>query len=204
MIEEGDHIVRFRGYIDLGTITDAKYKNRKREIKLLFEAVNTNEDFGDGQKDMPFGLSKKFTFSLAEKANFRKFFESWRGKKYETQEDLDKFDLNAYVKSAWPGRVVVVHKKGDNGTFAVIDYISPVPKKDKDDVPPLRNPVIAFRIDEKESHKDFKYFKHYKNDLLRLQQCEEFKQIAYLFNETEENPDGGANLDDGDEEDVPF
>jgi hypothetical protein len=51
------------------------------------------EVFDDEKGEMPHVLSKEFTISLAEKANLRKFLESWRGQNF-TKEELEGFDID--------------------------------------------------------------------------------------------------------------
>lgn len=201
MPDEGQHAFRLRGVIDMGTIKDPKFGTRKHEIKLLFELVDTSANFGEGKENLPFELSKKFTFSLSEKANMLKFFNQWRGKKMK-EEDIQKFDLVPYVTSQWPGYCIVEHidKKEGDGKMAVINNVMPAGKEGKE-FPKLRNPSILFLIDDKSTHDSFKLFSHRKYDLQRLQQAEEFKKIAYLWNtiSTESAPEPDMS-----EEDLPF
>jgi hypothetical protein len=202
--DEGQHKFRLRGIIDLGTITDQKFKTKKREVKLLFELVETSMPDEGEFKGKPYELSKTFTFSMNEKAHLRKFFDSWRGKKM-LDEEAEKFDLVKWLKHH--GTCIVEHmeKKGDKGKFfAVINNVMPNPKGTE--VKALRNPEILFLIDDKSTHKSFEIFKHRKFDLERLQQCEEFKKIAYLWNDASAD-NGPATNDDRDpmeNEDLPF
>lgn len=71
--------------IDLGTqkkeyLGTVKYQKR---VLLTFELVNTNHQFRDGEKEMPFVIKQEFTNSLSERGNLLPFLESWKGGLYK-------------------------------------------------------------------------------------------------------------------------
>jgi hypothetical protein len=201
--DEGQHKFRLRGIMDLGTIKDPNYNTRKREVKLMFELVETSMPDEGEFKGKPYELSKKYTFSMNEKANMRKFFDSWRGKKM-TDEEAEKFDLVKWLK--FGGSCIVEHtedKKGKGKFYASINNVMPLAKGEK--LPALRNPEILFLIDDKSTHGSFELFKHRKNDLERLQQCEEFKKIAYLWKDAPvDNGPAEEEADPMSDEEAPY
>src|SRR5262245_48984112 len=59
----------------------------KQQVELRWEIEEQNPD-----TEKPFLLSKRYTCSLSEKATLRAHLESWRGRKF-TSEELQGFDL---------------------------------------------------------------------------------------------------------------
>lgn len=183
---EGRHHFRFLSLIMLGTVTDKKFTYekgpnkgkfvQKEEVKLIFELVNTNHVFDEAKGKQPFILSKTFTFSTNEKANMRKFFESWKGKKY-TEDDIAKFDMMNWFNSQFAGECVVAHETSKKGkAFAVIHSVMALDKEERTKVKKLRNPQVCFRFDDEDTWPAFANL--FSWDKERIQESEEWKKLG--------------------------
>jgi hypothetical protein len=121
----GSHVAVCIGFIDLGTqksdyMGEVSYK---RLVTIRWELVD--EMMEDGK---PFTISKRYTWSMSDKANLRKDLESWRGKPF-TKEDFGPTGFDTRKLLGVPCLLNVVHKAKNNGdTFANIAGISPLPK----------------------------------------------------------------------------
>jgi hypothetical protein len=80
----------------------------------------------DPKTEKPFMLIKRYTLSLHEKANLRRELETWRGKKF-TSEELEGFDLEKLL--AVNCQLQVIHNVKDGGEcYANVQAIVPAPK----------------------------------------------------------------------------
>jgi hypothetical protein len=85
--------------------------------------------------------------SLHEKANLRKFLESWRGRAF-TKEELDGFDI--FTVLGVVGQVQVIHNVGDDGqTYANVKAVMPLPKGMKVNMAP-ENDIRSFSLEEQQ------------------------------------------------------
>ena len=90
----------------------------EREVfKIVFE---TGIGRTDGSRFCAW--SRKFTPSLNEKANLRKFLRGWLGRDL-TKEELDDFDTESLIGK--PAQLVVVHEHKDGETYANIAACTP-------------------------------------------------------------------------------
>jgi hypothetical protein len=120
----GAHRAVCIGFIDLGT-QRTEYQGQtshKRLIRIRWELVD--EVMDDGK---PFTISKRYTWSMSDRATLRKDLESWRGKPFE-KSDFGPSGFDTKRLLGVPCLLTVVHKDGTNGTFANITAISPLPK----------------------------------------------------------------------------
>jgi hypothetical protein len=128
---EGNHIARCVNVLEIGTIeeTTGKFAGKKnKKIRFVFELPNEKRIFKEGEPEEPFLIGIEFTASLSEKANLRRTLESWRGKKF-TSEELENFDLIKVLGA--PAQVNVIHavsKSDPNKKYAQISSISQVMK----------------------------------------------------------------------------
>jgi hypothetical protein len=92
------------------------------KIALVFQ-IDENDD-KDGK---PLQVQQWFTLSMNDKANLKKFLESWRGKKFEMGE-AGQFDLYKLVGAG--ALLTLVHGKPNqqNRVYANIQSISPMMK----------------------------------------------------------------------------
>lgn len=146
---------------DLGT-QDETFKGvpkKVRKIWFCFELVGTKAVFDEKKGEQPFVVSEEFSFSLAEKANLRKFLTSWCGKPLEELKAVD-VDGNLDVMKAFAGQacaINVVHAKGKKDpskTYANINTISP-PIKALGPVAKAENPLIVYDMEDTATHSNF-------------------------------------------------
>lgn len=76
----------------------------------------------------PFSIGQKYTASLHEKAKLREHLESWRGKRFTTEE-LRKFDLEALIGVNC--RLQILHTQKDGKTYANVNAIMPLGKTEQ-------------------------------------------------------------------------
>jgi len=101
---------------DLGT-HDSDYQGNvteKREVVLIFEIPSLRIEYEkDGEKlEGPKVISKRYTWSMHEKANLRKDMETWRGKSFTDLEAAD-FDFEQLLGANCI--IQVMHKEKSNG-----------------------------------------------------------------------------------------
>lgn len=109
--------------IDLGEQENVKFGNWSRKYAIVFQTNEINPETGK-----PFEISERYTVSMGEKANLRKFLGQWRGKTYTTAEaeegaPLHKLEgVNALVQ--------IGHNTSEatGKTYANIISIMPLPK----------------------------------------------------------------------------
>jgi len=108
--------------VDMGNVqTTWEGKTRSvHKIRIVFQL----DELGDDNK--PFMVSQWLTLSLGEKANLRKFLESWRGKKFTGDELRDGFDVEKLV--AANALLQVVHNAKGEKVYANIQSIMKAPK----------------------------------------------------------------------------
>lgn len=93
LISAGNKVARCFSMIVIGTVEDTYQGETKSllKIRLGFEFPNNKTVFKEEKGPEPFTLYKEYTFSMNEKATFRKDLESWRGRSF-TEEQARAFD----------------------------------------------------------------------------------------------------------------
>lgn len=79
----------------------------------------------DPATNRPYEVSQIYTFSLHEKAKLCQHLESWRGRKF-TSDEKDGFDIEKLIGASC--QVQVVHKVTDAGTYANVQAVVPLGK----------------------------------------------------------------------------
>lgn len=118
----GPHAAVCCDVVDLGIWKDqfpGKAPRDVRKIRLLFQ---TDERREDGER---FTVGRMFTASLSEKANLRKFLESWRGVPF-TEEQIRGFNLVKLIGA--PALIQVKHRVKGEKTYGDIDSVMQLPK----------------------------------------------------------------------------
>jgi hypothetical protein len=106
--------------INLGHRLDRKWGKINPKIALVFRTGATRND---GQ---PFDIGRELTLSMADKANLRKFLESWRGRAYTSAQLLEGVPLHKLVGQ--PAMLNIVHGQSQthpDRMYARIDSIMP-------------------------------------------------------------------------------
>jgi hypothetical protein len=121
-VSAGTHAAVCYGVVDLGTQVSEQY-GPKRKVALLWEIPEERIEVKG--KNLPRGISKRYTASLNEKSTLRKDLEGWRGRSF-TGPELAGFDLaNVLGKACF---VNVIHKNTVRGVFADVGAVMPLPK----------------------------------------------------------------------------
>lgn len=125
----GNHIAICNAVVDLGMQPGSgMYPDPKHQVYVRFELPTEQITYTkDGQEITgPMSIGRTFTASMSEKANLRKFVESWFGKKFPTDEAAADFDFSLLL-----GRkclVNVTHTEKSQKTYANIANATPIPK----------------------------------------------------------------------------
>ena len=103
----------------------------------MFRTGEKNPDTGD-----LIDIAQEFSVSMGDKANLRKFLESWRGKPYSASQ-LDEGVPLHKLTGQW-ALLTVAHKTSGKGrTYAIIQSAVPLPAVMKAAVPVLPTYVRA-------------------------------------------------------------
>lgn len=141
-VPAGNYVARCYSMIHIGTIAE-NYMGEEKEmdkVRIGWELPTELKVFKEGEEAKPLSISKEFTNSLSEKANLRKFLESWRGKGF-TAEEVKKFDITKLLGK--PCMLSVIHKTSKQGkVYADISSASVIPKGLE--CPPQVNPNFEF------------------------------------------------------------
>lgn len=179
--------------IDIGTQED-NWKGavqRKRQVVIGWELDKAMDD------GRPFTASAWLTQSLNEKATFRKFLASWRGRDF-TDEELKAFDPKSIL-----GKPCMITIVANSNNKAKVTGVSKLPQgwKPKE----LVNPITFFDLDAKPFDQDA--FNGLGNGLQqKIQQSPEYQiAIGKAPEPQQEAPQQGAPAVGFKEpEDIPF
>jgi hypothetical protein len=143
----GLHMARLFSVVDLGhqsTEWAGKVKIMHK-VDLTWELHGKDENGEPLTTDTgkPLIVYKRYTVSLGDQSTLRKDLESWSGKKM-TAEDRKNFDVRNLL-----GKFCMVNiTHSDDGKFANISAISPVPSALRDSKPDGINPTKSFWLKE--------------------------------------------------------
>jgi hypothetical protein len=143
----GLHMARLYSVIDLGH----QATEWAGETKIMHKVVLTWELHGEDDAGAPLKtddgkpliVSKRYTVSLGEQARLRQDVESW-GNKTMTAEDRKKFDLRNLLDKF----CMVNIKHSEDGKYANISGLSPIPSALRNAIPDGINPVVHFWLAE--------------------------------------------------------
>jgi hypothetical protein len=125
----GNHVGICNAVIDLGLQPGrGQYPAPKHEVYVRFELPTERVSYQKDGKDIegPMSIGRSFTASMNEKANLRKFVESWFGKKFPTDDAAASFDFANLL-----GRkclLNVTHSEKGGKVYANINAATPIPK----------------------------------------------------------------------------
>jgi hypothetical protein len=127
-IPAGSYAARCYSMIHIGTNEETILGTVKRlnKVRITWELPTETKVFKEKNGEQPYVLSKEFTLSMHEKANLRKFLQSWRGKTF-TEKEAESFDISVLLGK--PCLISVNHKQAKNGnTYAEIAGVNLLPK----------------------------------------------------------------------------
>ena len=189
----GNHMARLYSVIDLGH----QATEWAGETKIMHKVVLTWELHGDDDAGQPLQtddkkpliVSKRYTVSLGDQARLRQDLESWSNKKM-SPEDRKNFDLKALL-----GKFCMVNiTHSEDGKYANISGISPVPSALRNVQPEGVNPINHFWLAEFDQAKYDALPKYYKEKIAESSEWRGQKQ-----READEPKAENTNLDD-----IPF
>lgn len=160
----GLHMARLYSIIDLGH----QSVEWAGESKIMHKVVLTWELHGNDDTDQPLKtddgkpliVSKRYTVSLGDQARLRQDLEAWSNKKM-TAEDRKNFDLKGLL-----GKFCMVNiTHSEDGKYANISGISPVPSALRTAQPEGVNPVNHFWLAEFDQSKYDALPKYYKEKI---------------------------------------
>jgi hypothetical protein len=204
-VPAGTHHAVCYGVVAVGTQPSQQYTPRPKVV-VAFEIPSERIEIKG--KDLPRGISKRYTLSLNEKASLRKDLQSWRGRPF-TPAELAGFDVSKLIGANC--LLSVLHQDRAGATYANISSISALPKSMKS-LPP-ENPALYFNVIEaianakKMGHKDINWPEDLPPWIEKLcAESEEYKAFV-MGSPNAEPPDGPAEEDLQPAEDdgsVPF
>jgi hypothetical protein len=125
----GNHVGICNALVDLGMQPGSgQYPAPKHQVYVRFELPTERIKYTKDGKEIegPMSMGRTFTASMSEKANLRKFIESWFGKRFQTDEAASDFDVKSIL-----GRkclLNVTHTEKGGKTYANISNATPIPK----------------------------------------------------------------------------
>lgn len=125
----GNHIAICNAIVDLGLQPGrGQYPAPKPQVYLRFELPTERISYEKDGKQIegPMSIGRDFTASMGEKANLRKFIESWFGKRFPSDEAAADFDCKQLL-----GRkclLNVTHTEKGTKVYANIQNATPIPK----------------------------------------------------------------------------
>lgn len=146
ILAAGSYAARCYSMVEVGTTTE-EFKGETKSQKKVFitwEFPTELAVFDEEKGEMPHVLSKEFTISLGEKANLRKFLESWRGQNF-TKEELDGFDIDKLLGAKCLMSVKHKEPNSEGKVWPEISGVALLPKGME--CPPLINPIRLLTYD---------------------------------------------------------
>jgi hypothetical protein len=128
LVPSGNFVARCYSMIHVGTIKE-NIKGEDKwidKIKITWELPTELRVFKIENGEQPMVISQDFTLSMNEKANLRKFLESWRGKGF-TEDQAESFDVTKLL--GIPCMLNIIHKVSKSrNEYAVISSVAALPK----------------------------------------------------------------------------
>jgi hypothetical protein len=161
----GLHMARLYSVIDLGH----QSVEWSGETKIMHKVVLTFELHGDDNNGKPLQtddkkpliVSKRYTVSLGDQATLRKDLESWANKKMSATDRIN-FDLKTLLNKF----CMVNISHSEDGKYANISGISPIPSALKNAVPNGINPVNHFWLHDYDQAKFDALPKYYREKIM--------------------------------------
>lgn len=125
----GNHVAICNAVVDLGMQPGSgMYPDPKHQVYVRFELPTEQITYTKDGNEItgPMSIGRTFTASMSEKANLRKFIESWFGKKFPTDDAAADFDCALLLGKKC--LVNVTHTEKEQKTYANIANATPIPK----------------------------------------------------------------------------
>lgn len=174
LIPAGNYIARCYSMVHIGTIAEQIMGEEKilNKVRITWELPTELRVFKEENGEQPMVISQEFTLSMHEKANLRKFLESWRGKGF-TEEEAKCFDITKLL--GIPCMINIIHKTSKAGNdFATISGVAAVPKSIT--VPAQINPNFEFNFESAFSVEKLESFPDFIKD--KIKSSEEYKALT--------------------------
>ena len=193
----GLHMARLYSIIDLGH----QSVEWSGETKIMHKVVLTFELHGDDNEGKPLKtddnkpliVSKRYTVSLGDQATLRKDLESWANKKMSASDRVN-FDL----KNLLDKFCMVNISHSEDGKYANIAGISPIPSALKNAVPNGINPINHFWLHDYDQAKFDALPKYYRE---KIMESSEYRGGKKKVEEVDGFPKSLADIPD---DEVPF
>ena len=193
----GLHMARLYSVIDLGH----QSVEWSGETKIMHKVVLTFELHGDDNNGKPLKtddgkpliVSKRYTVSLGDQATLRKDLESWANKKMSTADRIN-FDLKTLLNKF----CMVNISHSEDGKYANISGISPIPSALKNAVPDGINQINHFWLHDYDQAKFDALPKYYRE---KIMESSEWRGSKKKIEEVDGFPKSLADIPD---DEVPF
>jgi hypothetical protein len=132
---------------DLGHQYSPQFEKSSHKALIVWEIPSERIDITkDGvAMNLPRVASMQFTMSLNDKANLKKFLESWRGRAF-TPEELVGFDISKLVGANC--MLQIIHRSKDGKTYANVSAVLPLYKGMKK--LEAENPIVVYKLEDGE------------------------------------------------------
>jgi len=174
-IPQGAHLGRCYRVIDLGT-HDREYQGQPkppvRQVMLFLEMFGEDETGAPliTPEGSPLVIAKRYTLSLADKANLRADLQAWRGRAF-TAEEAKGFELTTLL--GVPVLINVTHTFKEDKTYSNVAGLSPLPKAMRAVLPDPVNKPQFFNVNEP----DQAVFETFSEKLQnRIKECHEWRK----------------------------
>ena len=193
----GLHMARLYSVIDLGH----QSVEWSGETKIMHKVVLTFELHGDDNEGKPLKtddnkpliVSKRYTVSLGDQATLRKDLESWANKKMSATDRIN-FDLKTLLNKF----CMVNISHSEDGKYANISGISPIPSALKNAVPDGINQINHFWLHDYDQAKFDALPKYYRE---KIMESSEWRGSKKKIEEVDGFPKSLADIPD---DEVPF
>lgn len=141
----GTHLGVCYRLIDMGTHT-TNFAGQSKTARLVMLSWELPDEMMDDGR--PFAISKRYSFSMHEKATLRKDLESWRGKAFvaEDFEGPNAFDMKRLLGVG--AMLSVTHDTKEGRTYANVASVGKLMKGMT--APPLKNERCYISLDPAE------------------------------------------------------
>jgi len=165
LVPAGNYVARCYSMIHIGTVKE-NIKGEDKwidKIKITWELPTELRVFKEENGEQPMVISQDFTLSMNEKANLRKFLESWRGKGF-TEDQAKSFDVTKLL--GIPCMLNIIHKASKAGNdYAMISSVGALPKGAE--CPKQINATFEFNFEDNFDEKALESFPDFIKDKIK-------------------------------------